>query len=308
MIKVKSLALLLIATLTVGCTPLKFADDQSCYQPSLPYYKEIKVALVLGGGGAKGMAHVGVLTELEAAGIKPDLIVGCSSGAIVGSLYADNPNAAVLKDALMEKRREHVMNLSVDFFPFGITDGEALKVLLESHLRSKTFYQLQIPFVAVATNLQFGQMVAFGSGPLTPAILASAAYPGVFTPVMIEGQYFVDGGVTNNVPVEVARQMGAQYIIAVELASDLPKKAPKHAVGILRRCLEISLAHQANIAMRDADFIIKVPMGHVGTFDDGKNQVVYDAGRLAGKLAINNLKQNLQSRFKPYRFSVGLKD
>ena len=156
---------------------------------------------------------------------------------------------------------------------------------------------LRIPFIAVTTNLQFGTTLAIGSGPLEPAIRASAAFPGVFAPVLIGQQYFVDGGVTNNIPVDIARDMGAEYIIAIELSTNLPKAAPTNALGVLKRCLEIGLIHQSRIATKGADFTIKIPLDGVSTFQDGANEFTYAQGKATVKQVIEKLKQRLNERF-----------
>lgn len=288
-----ALILILSGVILPGCTPLDFAQEP-CYQCPLPKIDRVKIALVLGGGGAKGMAHVGVMEELFKAGIKPDLIVGCSAGAIVGGLYADQPDIVRIKNLFMQKKREHLLNISLSFLPFGLSDGNALQELLIENLKAKKFEDLRIPFIAVATNLQYGDLVPFGTGNLEPAIRASASYPGVFLPVSIQGQYFVDGAVTDNVPSEVARRMGAEYVIAVELDTDLSKEAPTSVVGVLKRSLEISLRYQANHSRKYASYVIKVPLSSVGTFDDGMNEFVYDQGRVAGRLAVPRILDQIK--------------
>ncbi len=281
----------------VGCTTLEFKSQPHGYHPPLPHFDNLRIAVVLGGGGAKGLAHVGVLEELTRVGIHPDLIVGCSAGAIVGALYADHPDPTYLKNLLMDRKREHILNISLSPLPFAITDGIALKGFLEQNLKARTFEELKLPFVAVTTNLQFGDLVPIGKGPLVPAIHASAAYPGVFYPVRINGTYFVDGGVVNNVPVEVAQRLGAQFVIAVELSTALPETAPSNLLGVLKRSLEISLSHQSRQASKEADFIIRVPFKNVGTFDDHLNAHIYQLGVQSARQSLFSLKQKLLQRF-----------
>jgi NTE family protein len=283
----------LVCFLLTGCTSLEFSRAPGKYHPKIPDFHDIKVAFVLGGGGAKGLAHVGVLEELNDAGIRPDLIVGCSAGAIVGALYADNPDISRLKNLLMEKKREHLLDISLSYLPYGISKGGALKQFLTENLQAKTFEQLKIPFVSVATSLEFGDLVLFGTGELEPAIRASAAFPGVFHPVRINGHYFVDGGVVNITPVEIAKRMGAQFIIAVELDNQLTDTPPNHLIGIIKRCLEISLSHQGHQASKDADFVIKVPFKGVGLFDDHLNGKIYNLGRQIARQTIYELKQKI---------------
>ncbi|WP_347252662.1 patatin-like phospholipase family protein, partial [Legionella sp.] len=247
--------LLLVLLFLTGCTSLEFSRSPGKYHPKLPDLHDVKIAFVLGGGGAKGIAHVGVLEELSREGIHPDLIVGCSAGAIVGALYADNPDVHRLKKLLMEKKREHLLDISLRYLPYGISKGYALQQFLTDNLEAKTFEQLKIPFVSVATSLEFGDLVLFGTGPLEPAVRASAAFPGVFHPVRINGHYFVDGGVVNITPVEVAKRLGAEFVNAIELDNQLSDSPPNHLIGIIKRCLEISLSHQGRHATKEADFV-----------------------------------------------------
>lgn len=281
----------------IGCATLEYTSQKSCYHPPLPQLENVNVALVLGGGGAKGLAHVAVIEELQSAGIYPDLIVGCSAGAIVGALFADKPNIYYVKSLLFEKRREHFLDVSLYNIPFGLSNAAALQEFLTEHLRSKKFEELKIPFVAVATSLEFGDLVAFGSGELEAPVRASAAIPGVFLPVKINGGYFVDGGVANPVPVCIARKLGAKFVIAVDLSGQLSTNLPSHVFGVLQRSLEIHYLHHSRAACEQADYVIKLPFQDIGTFEDGHNDKIYDIGRVAARKAIPFIKEKLRRRF-----------
>ena len=292
----KKLTLIVFSIILSACSQMQFDPSHHPYTPALPAQDNIDVAFVLGGGGAKGIAHVGVMEELLNASIAPDLIVGCSEGSIVGSLYADSLNITGVRDVLLPQERETLLNISLNFLPFGISDGGNLNTFLETHLKARHFEELKLPFISVATNLQFGDMTAMGRGPLIPAVRASSAFPGVFTPVSIEGQYFVDGGVANSVPAETARLMGAKFIIAIELDAGLPDSAPTNALGILRRCLQISLHHQSRLALTEADYVIRVSLPDIGTFDSGQNQMVYERGRAVGRLEAAKIKKLIDEK------------
>lgn len=239
------------------------------------------------------------MEELLRVGIQPDLIVGCSAGSIVGALYADSLNIQHVKEILLPQERENLLNISLNFLPFGISDGSNLKSFLETHLKAQYFEELKIPFVSVATNLQFGDLTAIGRGNLIPAVRASAAFPGVFTPVSLEGQYFVDGGVANSVPAETARQLGAKFVIAIELDAGLPDSAPTNALGILRRCLQISLHHQSRLALTEADYVIRVALPDIGTFDSGQNQTIYERGLAVGQQEAAKIKKLIEEKLYP---------
>ncbi len=290
------LTALLLPIFLSGCYSLNFSHYEKCSHPKLPAYKNINTALVLGGGGVKGIAHLAILEELEAAGIKPDLIVGCSAGAIIGAFYADGVNLESLKEDLLKQTRSDLLDFAFGNITFGLSRGVALENFLNKHLKSKNIEEMKIPFVAVATNLEFGDPTAFGQGSITDAVMASAAYPGVFQPVNINGQYYVDGGVASPCPVETARQLGAKYVIAVDLSGKLGKKAPNHLFGVAKRSLEISYLHHSKLALKGADFIISLPFEDVETFDDGCQDKIYRLGQVNIKSAIEGLKKDLQKK------------
>ena len=186
---------LFLSAVLGGCHTFKLVYHDP--EPILPYDKPkapIKVALVLGGGGSKGLAHLGVLHELEQVGIYPDLIVGCSSGALIGALYADNPNIQRLENLLLNLKRSDLMDFSFLASRFGIVKGNSLEKFLQTHLESKHFKNLKIPLVVVSADLISGELLELGAGPIIPALLASTAVPGVFKPVPYLGRFLVDGG------------------------------------------------------------------------------------------------------------------
>lgn len=294
--QIYSLMLLFLTIHLLGCTTLEYSQQSRCFHPPLPPLKNVKVALVLGAGGAKGLAHVGVVEELQAAGIYPDLIVGCSAGAIVGALYADRLDINHVKSLLYEKRRDQFFAWSIENMPFGVSNAAALQQFLTDHLHSKRFEDLKIPFIAVATSLEFGDLVAFGAGEIEAPVRASAAIPGVFLPVKINGGYFIDGGVADPIPVKIARELGAKFIIAVDLSGQLNTALPRHVIGILQRSLEIHYLHHSRIACDQADYVIQIPFQNVSTFEDGQNEKIYENGRLAARKALPAIKERLKLR------------
>ncbi|MBX9805788.1 MAG: patatin-like phospholipase family protein [Alphaproteobacteria bacterium] len=291
---VRSCTVIIMGIWLTGCATLDYSQQAFCYQAPLPTFNNINIALVLGGGGAKGLGHVGVIEELLAAGIYPDLIVGCSAGAIVGALFADNPNVYHLKSILFEKKREHLLDISLLHIPFGLSNAASLDQFLKEHLRSKTFEELKIPFVAMTTSLEFGDLVPFGKGELVKPVRASAAFPGVFLPVKIRDGYYLDGAIADPVPVEVARALGAKFIIAVDLSGNLTKSLPNHGLGVLKRSIEIQYIHHCRTASSKADYAIKIPFEDVGTFDDSQNEKIYEIGRATARKAIPSIQKLLK--------------
>jgi len=174
------------------------------------------VAFVLGGGGARGFAHIGVLKVLDRAGIRADVVVGTSVGSLVGALYAGGIRNDELVEAALAVQREQL----VDFvFPNrGFIDGDRLQTYVGRALHGRLIEELNLPFVAVATDLRSGDLVAFNRGDTGMAVRASCSVPVVFQPTLIEGREYVDGGLRSPVPVRLARRMGADVVIAVDVS------------------------------------------------------------------------------------------
>jgi NTE family protein len=280
-----------------GCQPMKLSEAIPEPLPSFqPPESHIKVALVLGGGGTKGLAHVGVLKELEQAGIYPDLIVGCSSGAVIGALYADEPHVKRLEKLLMGLKRSDLMDFSIFASKFGVIKGLLFKTFLEQNLKAKKFKDLQIPFVAVATDLKTGELVEFGAGELIPPIMASSAVPGLFNPIFYKGRYLVDGGVVDPIPVRVAKQYRAHVIIAVDVGEDISDKEPSHFFDVARRGIEISHRKLSEYVTRDADIVIRMNFTGLGMFSDSYNREIYQHGRHVARRMLPLIEQIIQER------------
>ncbi len=179
---------------------------------------KIKVGYALGGGGARGLAHIGVLKVLEEHNIHPDIITGTSMGAIVGALYAGGLTPAEIEDLALGLDWKKLVNLIDVTLPIsGLLKGRRVVSLLKSIMGDMTFSQLKCDFACVATNIISGEQVVFSKGSLIEAVRASISIPGIFTPVSIAGRYLVDGGLINTVPVSVCQDMGAGYVIGVNV-------------------------------------------------------------------------------------------
>lgn len=283
-----------------GCHTIKLAHNNPQEIPSYdPPEKPVKVALVLGGGGSKGLAHVGVIHELEQVGIHPDLIVGCSSGALIGALYADNPDTKRLEALLLNLKRSDLIDFSLLASRFGFVRGTSLERFLFTHLRARHFGELQIPLIVVSADLISGELIEFGKGPLVPALRASAAVPGVFNPVEYLGRYLVDGGVVNPIPVEIAKKCGAEVVIAVDVGEDLSREGPSHVIGVVRRGLAITHRTLADHVTRDADVLIRMDFQDLGMFSDQYNSQIYERGRQMTRAMLPAIKRVVEKRLAP---------
>ena len=283
-----------------GCSSMKLTQSEPEPIPQFQLPPEpVKVALVLGGGGSKGLAHVGVLHELERAGIHPDLIVGCSAGAVIGALYADQPHVKRLETLFVNLRRSDLLDFSLFSSPFGVVKGFLLKSFLKENLKARRFEQFQIPFIAVATDLSTGDLIELGGGEIVPAVHASAAVPGVFDPVKYLGRYLVDGGVADPVPVEIAKKHGARVIIAVDVGQDLSSKEPYHLFGVAKRSMEICYRKLSEHATRDADVVIRMNFQDLGIFSDRHNQEIYKHGRETARAMLPQIQQVILEKLPP---------
>ena len=180
-----------------------------------------KIGLALGGGGAKGLAHIGIIKALENAGIKIDYIAGTSMGALVGGWYAATGDINALEDFIVHIKRSDIFPIKeiVNRKDGALFKGESIADKLREELKNIKIEDLQIPFAALATNTKNGDEVRLKNGDLVDAIRASTALPIVFAPVAINGHLLIDGGLANPVPADVVKDMGAEYIIAVDVSS-----------------------------------------------------------------------------------------
>lgn len=252
-----------------------------------------RLALVLGGGGTKGMAHVGVLEEFERAGIKIDLLVGCSAGSIVAALYGDCPNASTIKKILKPLKTWDILDISIWRGRYGLVQGGSLRGFLARNLSCRSFEDLKIPVCVAATDLLEGEVVCINTGPIIPAVHASSAVPLVFTPVFLHQRLLVDGGVADPVPVHIAKTMGASIVVAVDLSQMLEKSCPTNLFGVAARSAEIKFLLQSTSCTDGADIVIRPELGRIGMFDDRQLENIYLAGRAAAKEAIPRILELL---------------
>lgn len=286
--------LLILLLILSSCCPEKFFPCD-CPPPlgEVCFSKKPRIALVLGSGGVRGMAHVGVLEVFEEAGIPFDIIVGCSAGSLVGALYADNPDSQAVKCALSKLKTDSILDINLWECRFGLSQGTSFKKVLKRNLNSRCFEDLQIPFVLVATDLWTGELIPLGNGDIINSVRASCSIPFVFVPVAIKGRVLVDGGVINPVPVVLARDLGADIVIAVDLCELLPTTFPTNLFGVAARSTEVAFLWQSDRCTLGADIIIRPKMCQVGTFDDSKKEFLLSAGREAALQALPKIYELL---------------
>ncbi len=267
-------------------------------EPSAAYLKHVhpRVVLVLGSGGARGFAHVGVIKALEENHIPIDMIVGTSAGSIIGALYADQPSSNSLRELLLATPRNDVIDFSLMNLTQGPISGNGLQNFLVHHLKAKKFEDLQIPFIAVATDLDSGKMHVFESGPIAPAVNASSAVPFFFRPVKLYGKTFVDGGLIDPVAVDVAQSFHPKLIIAVSLNHPLSKELPTSGAGVFLRSFDMLLMHLNDYSASRAHIIIHPEPNEVAMFDGSKRTYLMQIGEESAKEALPAIKKLLAKK------------
>lgn len=288
----------LLGTSLLGTLPAWLsgcATTPSSGKDSAPPAKPLKIGLVLGGGGARGFAHVGIIKVLEAQGIFPDVIVGTSAGSVVGSLYASGINAYTLQQIAQNIDESDFADwtLPLPGGKSGVLKGEALQNYMNKLLSNRSIEQMPRKLGIVATDLQSGEPILFERGNIGMAVRASASVPGVFQPVSINGRQYVDGGLVAPVPVHYARQLGADFVIAVNITSDPLGQDVRNSLGVLWQTTSImsQSINQHELAM--ADVVLRPQLGKVGTADFAARHQSILAGEAAATQEINTLRQKL---------------
>jgi NTE family protein len=269
-----------------------------------PVIENVKVALVLGGGGSRAIAQIGVIEVLEENNIPVNLVVGTSGGSIIGAIYADNPSIVHLKEFGLNFKRENLARISFEDAIEGARslrggfDGSVGERFLEQNLMSKYFHELKIPFIAVATDINSGKTIGLKSGRIAPAVRASCAIPGLFSPVEINKMLLVDGGVTAPLPVEIARQYNPEVIIAVDVSTPIEDEKISNMLDLVTRSANLSYNVLTEFNGKQADILLKPNLKGAGMFDDHRNKELYEEGRKEALLNIKKIKKILSDKAK----------
>jgi NTE family protein len=244
-----------------------------------------RVGLVLGAGSSRGFAHIGVLQALEEASIAIPVIAGCSAGSLVGAFYASGLSPWQMQDIALKVRDIDVADLSTGN-KRGLIAGQALQRLVNSQLKNTPIERLPKRFAAVCTDLSTGERVPLLSGDTGAAVAASCAIPGVFIPATYQGRELVDGGLTSPLPVAVARQMGADFVIAVDVGSTPSDNKRTGLYEIVLQSFEIMGRSLAKLEAKSADMVIQPDTGRFSSTDFSVRKELIEAGYIAAKAAI----------------------
>ena len=252
-----------------------------------------RLGLALGGGAARGFAHVGVIQVLEANGSHPDVVTGTSAGSLVAALYASGKDATELERAALSMDEATLTDWILPLVSRGLLRGEALARYVRQAVGGKLIEQMKLPLGILATDLGTGQGVLFRRGDAAQAVRASSAVPGVFNPVAIAGREYVDGGLVAPVPVRQAREMGAEVVLAVDISAD-PQDLPSNGLlSLLPKTTAIMGQSINRLELAGANVVVRPALAGVGSADFTSRQRSIDAGRAAMQAALPRLKLEL---------------
>lgn len=244
-----------------------------------------KIGLALGSGASFGVVHIGVLSIFFEYKIPIHSLSGCSSGAFVGALYAGGVEGEALEKCGKEYRWLDAGRLAIP--TMGLASNAQMSDYLLKRIGDIRFEALRLPFYAVATNLRTGLLKIFHEGPVIPAIRASCALPGIFTPVEIDGELYSDGGLLKKIPCTVLRDAGADFVIAVDLVHAQQKISPKNIFEVIRRAADIAATVQVQTELEAADLVIEPRLPDLNKFGFNHNTVQIERGKQAAIEALS---------------------
>jgi NTE family protein len=248
----------------------------------------VRIGLALGGGAARGFAHIGVIQALEAAGIKPALVVGTSAGSLVAALYASGKTG--LEMAALATNMDESAITDWTFPGRGLLKGEGLAAYVREHTGGRMIEKMVMPLGIVATDLASGEPILFQRGDTAIAVRASSAVPAVFQPVKMGDKEFVDGGLVSPVPVRFARQMGADIVIAVDISSPPEGNTTDGTFKLLLQTFAIMGKSINRFELKEADIVVRPKLVGVGSADFAAKRDSIYAGREAMAAALPALK------------------
>lgn len=243
--------------------------------------RKIKIGLALGGGAARGFAHVGVIQVLEEAGLQPTLVTGSSAGSLVAALYASGKNGSQLQQIAETMEEAVFTDWTLPLFRRGMLRGDALGRYVHQQVNGRNIEDTVLPLGILATDLHSGQGVLFQRGDIATAVRASSAVPGLFQPVPISGRDYVDGGLVAPVPVRQAREMGAEYVIAVDISAQPEANAAGDVLQIMMQTFAIMGKSINALELRDADLVVRPSLAGVSGADFAARRRAIQAGRSA---------------------------
>ena len=276
----------LLAALLVACagTPPKAVTPpiETVVTPTPPPPRvPPKLGLALGGGAARGFAHIGVIQVLEEAGLRPDFVAGTSAGSVVAALYASGKTGAQLQQIGESMEEAAITDWTLPVFNSGILRGDALARYVNQQVGGRAIENMTLPLGIVATDLYSGEMMVFQKGDTGKAVRASSAVPAIFQPVKISGRSYVDGGLVSPVPVRAARRMGAQVVLAIDITSPPDSSGSDNTITVLLQTASIMGKSINAFELKEADVVVRPDLRAVSSADFSSRKKAIEAGRRA---------------------------
>lgn len=262
------------------------------------YLDKVKIGITLSGGGARGFAHIGVLQALEEVGIFPDVVIGTSAGAIIGVMYAQGYSPREILKISEQSNLRKVFKLVLP--RRGLSTQDYVLKQLQQYVPDNDFSALKRKFFVGVTNLNAGKHEIWDQGPLHDLVIASSAVPGVFQPIEIDGRYYVDGGVMNNMPAHPIRHL-CDFLVASNAVTKVEKSSEQlnGIKSILARVFEISLWYRSRLHYDACDLVVE-PSGlnEFGIFNFGQAKEIFELGYSSAKEQLNEMKSELEALAK----------
>lgn len=283
--------LALVSFTLFGCDP---TAKKTVPTPTMQA-REPVIAIALGGGGAKGFAHIGVIKVLESHGIKPKIVTGTSAGSFVGSIYASGQTPYQMQNLALKLQESDIRDLTINSQGFIL--GQKLQNYVNTQIGNKPIEKFPIRFAAVATRLDNGKKAEFIKGNAGQAVRASCSIPNVFVPTVIGNTKYVDGGLVSPIPVKTAKDMGADIVIAVDISARPTADRPVSMWGLLDQTLNIMGQQSINQELNQASIVIQPKVGHLGVLDLKSSHQAILEGEKAAQAKITAI-QNAITTFK----------
>ncbi len=294
------LSLLVVSLVLSGCVspPKEVAPEVVITPPPVVATTRTppRIGLALGGGAARGFAHVGVIQVLEEAGIRPVLVAGTSAGSLVAAIYASGKNGKQLQHVAETMEEATITDWTLPLFNRGMLRGDALARYVNGQVGARLIEDMPLPLGIVATDLNSGQSMLFQRGDTGTAVRASSSVPAVFHPVRISGRDYVDGGLVSPVPVRAARQMGAELVIAVDISSPPEANAAGGTLDVLLQTFSIMSKSINYFELKEADVVVRPALLGVSSADFGARKRSIEAGRQAMLQVLPQLRIAIASK------------
>lgn len=280
-----------------SCLPLLLAACGGNTRPTPPpaiaplAAKPVRIGIALGGGAAKGFAHIGVIKMLEANGFEPVVVSGTSAGSVVGAFYASGMDAFAMQEKAVALDEASIRDMRL--FGGGLVQGQKLQDYVNQQVGRTPIERLKKPFAAVSTQLESGQRTVFVRGNAGQAVRASSSIPGVFEPVAIGRFHYVDGGVVSPVPVDAARQLGADFVIAVDISTKARGTPTLNMVGIVNQSIAIMGQRLGEAELARADIVIRPKVSDIGPADFALRSNAILEGEKAAMAAMPQIRAKL---------------